>query len=933
MKQAGIRNTALLWLLLFVLSYVSYSQGVVVHPRIYCSDEEKTEFLESAERAEWKQKIIENKKENLEKYLSYCDSDPEWLVSRLQMNWKTKHDKVYLKGGKFSHSEGSAPVPTVRFSGSRDWATDYMSPSLEELEPYFDDERGMFLAKKSTREKEWVHPSLTGHIIEGINSRIMNLVEDAAFLYWLTGEEKYAEFAIPVYTRYMEGMYHREAPLDLENSGQQRLSGLATFEVIHEGIVAPLTLTYDFLFNYFKDHEYDLDLSVEVFQRWADQIIINGVGNNNWNFFQARYLTYIALALDENLNYKNGKGQEYYLEQIFDVTTERQIALKEAILTYDQETGIWPESPSYSMSVTGTLLQILSLLDNVTNDNEFLNFPIVEKASLAAFQYLFPSGYTVGFGDSGHGTLSSRNFELMIANYRKYNETEKEILLSGMLKNNLEKDRNRGRGRGLFELFFYVDTLREMERLSNEELIAKFTTPTFYAPNVSLFIQRMGTNEDAMMVSTAGSFGNHAHANGIAIEIYANNYVLAPEMGRGPSYWHPDHTDYYSQMPAHNTVVVDGISTYRSMRSYFPFTLDNHFPEHGTSNATFKQVSFSKVSFVEPKTLSDQQRLTTLINSKSGKGYILDVFRSKKQSPGTQRHEYFYHGLGQSLEIFDKDDHLLELTPTEDLGTVHGDQKAYDYFTQKQSITSSQNIKALFTLKSEGQADNLMKMWIKGSGDQEIYSVMGPESNAIRRGTAPPEVIGQLIPSLVLRKNEEAWHHPFVVLFNPYMEGEGQVISKVDFSGSGSSASAQVIKVEYSDGVTEDFIIANSSENDILENDDCYFKGLLAIQRDSENGLEFLFTSGATRYVRNGWEIISEDAPLTISIESCEEGFAVQNDRPVLIRVPAELNPLYLELYEEGKVIGRRTGIVSRTNESQVEFRLEKPMEKAYFVF
>lgn len=932
MKRTGNKNRASLYLFLFVFSFVSYSQDIKEHPRIYCSDAVKTDFLESMKGTEWKQQIIDNKKENLEKYLSYCESDPEWLVSRLQMNWETKHDKVYLRGGKFSHSEGSAPVPTVRFSGSRDWATDYRTPSLEEVEPYLDDERGMFLAKKSNQEKEWVHPSQTGHIIEGINSRIMGIVEDAAFLYWLTGEEKYAEFAFPVYKHYMEGMYYREAPFDLDSTGQQRISGLATFEVIHEGIVIPLTITYDFLFSYFKEKGYEIDLSVEVFQRWADQIIINGVGDNNWNFFQARFLTYIALALEDNSSYKNGKGQEYYLEQIFEKTTDRQIALKQAILNYDQETGIWPESPSYSMHVTSTLQLILTLLDKRTNDNEFKNYPVVEKASLAAIQYLFPSGYAVGFGDSGHNTLESRSFEMMIANYRKYKNSEKEALLSGLLRNMMEKTGERGRGRGLFELFFYVDTLRVSEKLSNEELIAQLTTPTFYAPNVSLFIQRLGVGDDALMVSTVGSFGNHAHANGIAMELYANKYVLAPEMGRGPSYWHPDHRNYYSQLPAHNTVVVDGISTYSSMRSYHPFTLDNHFPEHGVSDPTFDQLSYSKVSFVEPETLSDQQRLTALISSKSGKGYILDVFRSRKQTSGSQRHEYFYHGLGQSLEFFDEENNTKKLNPSEELGSVHGDLKAYDYFTRKQSFTSSQNIKALFTLKSEGQADNLMRMWIKGSEGQGVFSVKAPESRALSRGTAPSEVLGKPIPTLVLRRNEEAWNHPFVLILNPFIEGENQVISNVSFDDAGSGGRAQILQVEHSDRVTEDLILVNSSENDVLDKDECYFKGLLSIKRDFEKELEFLFISGASHYKCDAWELISRDEPVTASMERDELGYIIECDGPVSIRVPEELNPAYLELYEDGKVIGTRSGIKTRTEANQVEFRLEKAFRKAKII-
>ena len=206
------------------------------------------------------------------------------------------------------------------------------------------------------------------------------------------------------------------------------------------------------------------------------------------------------------------------------------------------------------------------------------------------------------------------------------------------------------------------------------------------------------------------------------MELYANNYVLGPEMGRGPSYWHADHLDYYSQFPAHNTVVVDGVSTYGAMRSYHPFNLDSHFPKNGKTNPVFNQVSFSKVSFVEPQTLSDQQRLTAMINSDAGNGYVIDIFRSKKQNPDTQKHEYFYHNLGQALTLVDENDSPLTLTSTDELGTGHGDMKAYDYLTDKQSLSLAKNLKAVFTLKSKGQADNLMKMWIKGGKNQQFLS-------------------------------------------------------------------------------------------------------------------------------------------------------------------------------------------------------------------
>ena len=928
MKKSVIQFLALLSVSLLMIS--GCSRNSENHPRIYGSDRSKAGFLKSANSIEWKKQLIEDKKENLDKYLKLCEKDPEWLISRLQMNWKTKHSKVYLHGGKFSHSDGEAPVPTVRFSGSRDWATDYLPPTLEEVEPYFDDERGMYLKNKTTGVKEWVHPSKTGHIIEGINREVMELVQDAAFLYWMTGEKKYAEFAEPVFFKYIDGMYHRDPPLDLDNSGQQGLSGLATFEVIHEQVVVYLTITYDFLHNYFLDHDKDLSNTVAVFQRWGDQIIKNGVPENNWNLFQARYLTYIALALDADENYNNGKGQQHYLKRTFDESSTRQIALKESLLVYDQENGIWPESPSYSIHVNTTLLRILTLLDNVTNKNELSSFPIIEKAGLAVFQYLFPSGYTLGFGDSDHRIIPPENFELLIANYRKYGQKEKELMISGLLNQIIERGDYIRKGRDLFHLFFYVDSIEQSGTSGGSSTLI---TPTFYATNVSMFVQRMGEGDKAMMVSTVGSFGNHAHANGIAIELFANNYVLAPDMGRGPSYWHPYHREYYARMPAHNTVVVDGISDYQTMMSSHPYTLDNHFPISGDEKPNFDKVSFNKVSFLEPKTQSDQQRLTAMIKTKSGKGYILDIFRSRKKDATTQQHDYFYHNLGQSLQIFDNNNNNVALKESKELGTHQGDMKAYDYFTDEKSTSTNEDLTALFTLEGKTGTDNLMKLWINGNKNQKVYSVLAPKCNALSEGTAPAEMREQKVPTLILRRDVEAWKNPFVVVFNPFFEGAENPIGKVSFREHNENTETQFIHVSHTGGICKDELVANASENDIASGDDFYQKGLFSVTRltDGDTNPDFIFVSGMYKFENAGWEIIAGNEAATVCIEKAEQGFVLQNDKPVLIRIPITegFHPAKMDILEEGKVVEQKKGMINRSNSNQVEFRLAKPYKQA----
>jgi len=922
----NIKNFSLVLVSALLLVMMGCTKSATsTHPRIYSTDAERAAFTHSLESVKWKSELVDRKKANVDKYIALCDEDPEWLVSRLQMNWKTKHSDVFLHGGDFAYSSGTAPVPTVRFSGTRDWASDYAMPSLEDITPYFDDERGMYLKHKKTGVKEWVHPSQVGHGIEGVNRRILSLVEDAALLYWITGEEKYAEFAAPVFFTYIDGMYYRNAPVDLDNSNQQRISGLATFEVIHEQAVVHLSVAYDFLYNYFNAQGKDLDHTVAVFQKWADQIIHNGIPDNNWNLFQARFLTYIALALDDDANYENGKGQQYYLDQVFNISTERQIALSESMLIYDQKTGIWPESPTYSMHVTTSFLETLTLLDNVTNADELKQYPIIDKAALASFQYLFPTGYCIGFGDSKHTLINTENFELILSNYKKYaKEGEHEI--ASVLKNIIDKGAYTRKCDNIFQLFFYADDLGVTSTSSWDDLYKKFTTPTFYAPNASWFVQRLGEGDNTTMIATVGSFGNHAHANGIAMELYANGYALGPEMGKGPSYWHPDHLRYYNQPEAHNTVVVDGISTYESMRSHHPFTLDNHFPAIQQPNDVFDEVSFSKVSFVEPKTMSDQQRLTAIINTESGSNYILDVFRSKKKEEGKQKHEYFYHNLGQSLELYDNDEKSLDLSATTELSTKKGDAKAYDYLSDKSSVRYSDDVTAIFSLQGEGIPEHLMKLWIKGDKGQEFFSVKSPKSNAINKVTAPKEMIGKELPTLIIRRNEQAWDKPFALVYNPYIKGNDKVLSDVEFK---DKIGSQIINVTHTDGV-EDAIITNTNENDITQTEGTYLKGLMSIVRKNKGEMKFIFVSGASRFMIDGWEILTESGPATVSIEKRGNEYIIQNDVPVLIRVPKDGEKIFdtIQYFDDGECVLKKKGHVHRKDPNQINFNLKEANNK-----
>ena len=93
-----------------------------------------------------------------------------------------------------------------------------------------------------------------------------------------------------------------------------------------------------------------------------------------------------------------------------------------------------------------------------------------------------------------------------------------------------------------------------------------------------------------------GTAGGHVHANGLAIELYGAGLIAGADPGRGSSYWQADHAEYYSQPPAHNTVIVNGKSTYRVGRGQIAMDLEVIEPASGAAalspNFTFAQAAF-----------------------------------------------------------------------------------------------------------------------------------------------------------------------------------------------------------------------------------------------------------------------------------------------------------------------------------------------------
>ena len=752
-------------------------------------------------------------KAKIENVMSQVDKHPDWLYSRLQMFWKTNASDVFVNGEAFAHPGGErAAEPTVKYNGTRGFESQYNRPKLEDLVPYDDDEQGnVTYVNKVTGKMEKTSPAKTGCNIAGVNRYIVGIARDAARIYAATGDMRYGQMAAKVFDVYMKGIAYRNVPIDLNHGHQQTLVGMTTFEVIHEDAINELTLMYPLIKNLVKDDQAVIEAG---FKKWAENIIANGVPHNNWNLFQADFIVKIALVLQDNQAYADGKGKQYYLDYIVNQNSIRQWSMNKLIdFGFDAKSKTWYESPGYSTTVLSSICDFANMLDEKAGIDLFKLRPILTEAVKTSAEYLFPNRMIAGFGDTHPGYLNTGGID-QVLKYATRHKNKNLISEMNLLKNAVAPKAP------ISEIEAYTSTL-------------------FYAPNVSWIAMRSGMDKQHdLMASINASLGNHQHANGISLELYGKGYVLGPDAGIGRTlYSGLDYLEYYSQMPAHNTVVVDGVSSYPVMMSQHAFKVVASYPEVSKEQPASKKLSekklsiqkdselkdkitYATVSFIEPETQAQQQRTTAIVKTSAKGGYYIDVFRSKKKEGGDKTHDYFYHNLGQEMKVMDAaSGQPLDMKPTEELAFAGGHLYAYSYIYEKKSAEMQNSVKTQFVTKilddkvveaMDGQREITMTMWMKKDENRTIFQALSPVNLEYERmPNQPYKVDEQPVLTFVARQKGEAWNHPFVCVYEPSSDTEPSDIASVDyFTPSEPSAVGFIVKLK--DG-TEQRIVC--SEN------------------------------------------------------------------------------------------------------------------------
>ncbi|MBC8085373.1 MAG: heparinase II/III family protein, partial [Hymenobacter sp.] len=855
------------------------------HPRIYADASGQAVLKAKLARAPWAAANVARLQRRLEPYLQRVAKDSTWLLSRLQMYWRSHHTNVYIRADTFVRADGQAPVPTVRYAGSRDWASRYDAPKLEELLPY-DDRPDGTVNMRQAGQSVWVAPEKTGLNIERTNQRIMELAQDAAFLYWYTGERKYAKLAAGVFTTYVTGLGYRNLPTSLDGEKGNFISGLTSFEVIHEGVIPPTVLCYDFLHDYLQRTRpgFAAETVAPVFQKWADNHVAHGIPDNNWNIFEARHLAYLAMGLGDNAAYKNGHGAQHYLDIIYNQNLPRQRALTECLKGFDPATGMWWESPGYSVNVSADFLQILLLTDRVMTGRLQALLPGLEKAVFATAQYLMPNKMALAFGDGHYHALPAHAAEHLISWHRKYADPAAETRCTQFLQYTQGADHER-EGNDLFELFFNVDQLKSAPPATAQD----FQTPTFYAPNVSWLVQRSNYADPrrGLLLSANASLGNHSHANGLSVELYGKGYPLGPDFAAGDSYWHPNHRDFYAGFAAHNTVVVDGKSTYAHMRGTHPFELLGVYPKPEQRAGFFPAATFTNLTFTEPATQAEQRRLLGIVRTSDSTGYYVDIFRSRKSAGGDVKNEFLYHNIGQKSWVEDAAGQTLSFQPTDELSSAKGDIVGYNYFTDKTTATYSGDFTARFELTTGTSAPVWMSLWMAGAPGRQLFAVKSPKSRALNAEVVPADVAAAPVPTLVVRQPGEAWTRPFVAVYEPSYARRGAIANISSFAPAAPNPEFVGVKISGNKQATQ-YVFSDVAGRQPNMYQQYAFTGTYAVASEQGTELQYLFLGSGQALSCGDYALTAKAGPLTAALAREQGQWTLYAEQPLLLQLPCD---------------------------------------------
>jgi len=615
--------------------------------------------------------------------------------------------------------------------------------------------------------------------------RFLQLGVDCGALYYLTGDEAYANCAADILNVFVEALIQMKTDETDEDGGL-----LYPNDFLYEarGIGDQIPLVYDFVQHRLKNGApvyqlgsktrapFNFEHAQSLFRAYARFAIDHGIIDNNHPVLEMNCLAHCVLALDDNVERAD------LLQYLTVKDTPHQDSLKKVAAVYAKSGAVWPESFQYSSSVSSRVTYLMALMRRHAPDavslESFANIPL----SLVRLRDMrFPNGQNMRFGDGprGGGGGSYDSCEIAYALGLREGDVQLQQVFGGLVNLGIAQEKyNRASNRGVLALLWYAPEVIAPPA----EAIPLRTTDEL--PFVGALLQRNllpgGEPADALMAVVSGGSHVHGHASGMDLELYGVGQVLGVNAGKG-TYTTDEHENYRRLFAAHNCVIVNGAS--RSAGDWVnlginPVQKVALEPAVGAVPVSANH-SFTLTSFADdkgPGAKAQQERLVGIVRTSATTGYYVDVFRSQSALTN-QFHDYLYHNLGEALAMTAMGS---ELTLTDSpgrfvpvAGAVWNHNRSYlfpgwHFFKDaKTSTPCSEDVTVDITTSKLQSGPAHMRLFIPGAVGRKYSHALAPATKE-----APSPYEHEPTPVLVIRQHGEAWTQPFAVIYEPFAGGK-----------------------------------------------------------------------------------------------------------------------------------------------------------------
>lgn len=764
-------------------------------PFILVKASERQKVLNKIENEIWAKNIYLNLKEKTDSQLNEFYKNPNKYLKNLPFNW--------------NEAKKNSFPPFLRTEHLKD---------------------GKQKNLDNATKKEWKPASLL--------ITYLQIAIDCGTVYFITQDEKYAYMASSILYSFVKSVQKSKLS-DWHGRGGWLFPYDGFREVRVIGYKVPLV--YDFVAEYLKKGgnafdiiknkkvTFPIDELQNVCKTYADISINYGHTGSNHSVLEAPSLVYNALAIDD----KNER--EKLLSYFLTTSTRNQDALPDMYKNFKNKGDIWPETSQYLNGSTAILTKLMLIISRY---NPKLNLATKYQNILFALPrldyFVYPNNEIVRWGDGKRkGYAPYKAFDNSYTLAKMYNLKEISQKIGSLLKNAMTKGKYK---RTTIEDLFWHDTI-------SEKPITTQLPRTDRVYHAGIVMQRNISStknpKDGLMGFVGGAAMVHGHAEGMNIELYGEGQVLGVDNGNG-RYGQDIHENYSRIFAAHNTVIVNGSSQGEGGWSNLAINtikLINVEPRVGKKGVA-ENFSFSQTSFEDDKgdkAEATQERTLGLVRTSPTTGYYVDVFRSKSRLPN-EYHDYLYHNIGDKL-VFKNNDLKLKKTPNRYKANANLEwsrgkfrNPGWHFFNNvKTSREYKHSVTARFNVRKLDGDDLFMQLHIPGFEKRKYTKVKAPHTFQ-----APHPYNKLPTPTLVIRKEGEAWKNPFVVVYEPYNKTEKESIKSVTkIEENGIFKGLKIVSKTPKEFLVQYIII--QSKDEVFVSKDIYFKGSYAVITENKN--------------------------------------------------------------------------------------------------